>query len=793
MDPLTAFEGTAFALTVLGEEVDHWFIVGAFLIAVCSGCFICCWWCVLPLREERRVREVDAVEVKKRWGGAALMQPKQSIFAAFAPAAAVLPPLKLVTGVVISPTRSPHENGSDRSPEDICLSPHRIEIRSCPNLNGTNAPSALLSSALSAAPNKAAVPTESSRSSSSTNELQLEQNTEDEELQLEQNTEDEELQLEQNSEDTDLQLEQSVEKDEPYLEENIEIGRGRSVSQAQSKLTQLKGILHHGFGPAPTGAASRAMHTCAHAECLAFIKLINRRLEDDPSVAHLLPISTADATALFDAVTDGGILCKLIDEAAPDTIDGRVIHVQPRNRLHVMENLNLAINAAKGIGLTVVNIGAVDLLEGKPDLVLSLVWQIVKMLLLSNINLRATPNLIRLLQEGETLESLLRLHPEKFLMRWVNYHLEAAGCDKRLHNWGPDLQDSQIYATLMKQIDPKKIVSVDILQQQDMAKRASYVVEQGTRLDAEFQIQPNDILVANKKLNLGFVAALFGACSGLDPLDEEEAALLRELPDEDVGDSREERAFRMWINSLGVDSRVNHLFDDLRDGCIILQTMDKVRPGVVDWPRVNKAPELVFKKIENLNYAVDLGISPFKFSLVGVQGNDIVSGNKKLTLALIWQLMRSHLVGFLDTLRKEAGGKGVGKPGQPLSDRDIIVWANETVASSPWLSGEASTIRDLNDASIASGLFLIDLLSAIAPRSVDRSHVTAGSTDEERKLNAKYAISSARKLGCSVFLLWEDIVEVRPKMILSFVAAVMAIALTEDRGSCSSGQRFWVL
>ncbi len=49
-------------------------------------------------------------------------------------------------------------------------------------------------------------------------------------------------------------------------------------------------------------------------------------------------------------------------------------------------------------------------------------------------------------------------------------------------------------------------------------------------------------------------------------------------------------------------------------------------------------------------------------------------------------------------------------------------------------------------------------------------------TEEEKELNAKYAISAARKLGCSLFLLWEDIVEVKPKMILSFLATVMAFA-----------------
>lgn len=33
--------------------------------------------------------------------------------------------------------------------------------------------------------------------------------------------------------------------------------------------------------------------------------------------------------------------------------------------------------------------------------------------------------------------------------------------------------------------------------------------------------------------------------------------------------------------------------------------------------------------------------------------------------------------------------------------------------------------------------------------------------DEEKKLNATYIISVARKLGCSIFLLPEDIIQVR--------------------------------
>ena len=148
-----------------------------------------------------------------------------------------------------------------------------------------------------------------------------------------------------------------------------------------------------------------------------------------------------------------------------------------------------------------------------------------------------------------------------------------------------------------------------------------------------------------------------------------------------------------------------------------------------------------------------------------MQGKDIVDGNKKLTLALVWQLMRTHLIGLLASLRQGAGG------GKALTDEDIVKWANERVGE------PALRMRDLHDKSLASGLFLIALLRSIEPRVIDNTLVCAGESDDEKKLNAKYAISSARKLGCTLFLLWEDIVDVRPKMILTFVATVMMFDL----------------
>ena len=80
----------------------------------------------------------------------------------------------------------------------------------------------------------------------------------------------------------------------------------------------------------------------------------------------------------------------------------------------------------------------------------------------------------------------------------------------------------------------------------------------------------------------------------------------------------------------------------------------------------------------------------------------------------------------------------------------------------------------------------VDLLSAVEPRCINLAMVTPGGSVTEREMNAKYVISIARKLGCSIFLLWEDIVEVNAKMILVFVASLMLHTMQKSQQSSPS-------
>jgi len=83
-------------------------------------------------------------------------------------------------------------------------------------------------------------------------------------------------------------------------------------------------------------------------------------------------------------------------------------------------------------------------------------------------------------------------------------------------------------------------------------------------------------------------------------------------------------------------------------------------------------------------------------------------------------------------------------------------------------------LRNCQDKALADGVWLLRLCAAVAPRTVDWSLVTLNAAPEspQAKSNALYAISVARKIGACVFITPEDIMETKPKMLFSFMAAI---------------------
>jgi plastin-1 len=325
-------------------------------------------------------------------------------------------------------------------------------------------------------------------------------------------------------------------------------------------------------------------------------------------------------------------------------------------------------------------------------------------------------------------------------------------------NFSTDVKDGENYTVLLNQLAPD-LCSRGPLQTKDLLQRAEQVLTNAEKLECRKFLTPTSLVAGNPKLNLAFVANLFNNHPGLEPITEEDKL---EIEDFDAEGEREARVFTLWLNSLDVQPAVNSLFDDLRDGSVLLQAYDKVIPGSVNWRHVNKPPAsggemMRFKAVENTNYAIELG-KHNGFSLVAVQGADITDGQRTLTLGLVWQLMRRDITNTLSALAQRLGKR-------EITDAEMIKWANDMSRS----GGRTSAVRSFKDPSIGSGVFLLDVLNGMKSSYVDYDLVTPGKTDEEAYANAKLSISIARKMGATIWLVPEDICQVRSRLVTTFI------------------------
>jgi len=310
------------------------------------------------------------------------------------------------------------------------------------------------------------------------------------------------------------------------------------------------------------------------------------------------------------------------------------------------------------------------------------------------------------------------------------------------------------------------------------AARAKYVLEQTKKMGGNHFHRATMLTAGSERLNLLFAACVFEMSTGFR-VDEDElktgAGGAGGVHGKDTGvmdsDSREERAFRMWINSAGISGVfLNNLFMDCRDGLALLRVEDWVEPGCVNWKPVEMKPTNKFKCVTNCNIALNVAKNaPLMFSLVGIGGEDIHEGHQTFILAVVWQLMRHH------TIKKLAALQGIG--GAKLKDEDILKWANTIVKGKPHpMNGQHTTLRSFRDPEMSTSLFFFNLIWGIEPKIVDWKMVTPGESPQDKVRNAGYAISVARKLGAEIFLLPHDIVEVKPKMMLLFVGSLMSTA-----------------
>ena len=491
-------------------------------------------------------------------------------------------------------------------------------------------------------------------------------------------------------------------------------------------------------------------------EC--YCKIINDLLANDEELKDKLPI-VPESNEVFKKIKDGLILAKLINIAVPGTVDERVIIKEPQLSSAEKEaNVNLTINSAKSIGC-MIETTSDDVLNEVRKSDIDLLYQILKPIVYKKISVQEFPQMLRFKQPKEEVEELLTLGPEDFLKRWFNYHLTKAAHPNKLDNFGDNVKDSEKYTILLNQLDGNCDKSA--LDEQDLNTRAGKVLDNAKKINAKVYIKDEDIPSANENLNRFFTAELFLANHGLGEPTKEEKMLASKLVDDDAEGGREERSFRTWINSLKLKGvkKVHNLYEECRNAILLLKMIDTIKPGTVNWKIVElKNLKNPFKIGVNCQEAIDAS-KRSGYNIISIGNKDIQEGRKKHILAIVWQLMRAHTL------------KVIGE----RSEEELISWANTKVSP-------GRKIKTLKEKKLSDGLYWIELLAAIEPKCIRWDFVVKENpTDKDKEMNAKYALSVARGLGALIFVVWEDITEVKSKLLLTFLASLYDVAKNREQ------------
>ena len=180
-----------------------------------------------------------------------------------------------------------------------------------------------------------------------------------------------------------------------------------------------------GQAAAQVATESGGHHNYLREEVSMIARTINRECAEDALVQERLPINP-DNEDLFHACSDGMVLIHLINHIEKDAIDMRTVNTGSNINIYkVRENLDQAFAVAKTM-IKVIGVDTQTFLDKTPYLMLGILWQLVRLLSMKDIDLADCPEIYRLLQDGEELADLQKLKSEQILIRWMNFHLAKA-------------------------------------------------------------------------------------------------------------------------------------------------------------------------------------------------------------------------------------------------------------------------------------------------------------------------------------------------------------------------------
>jgi len=101
----------------------------------------------------------------------------------------------------------------------------------------------------------------------------------------------------------------------------------------------------------------------------------------------------------------------------------------------------------------------------------------------------------------------------------------------------------------------------------------------------------------------------------------------------------QKKTFTRWCNTYLIERKlsVNDLTKDLATGILLINLLEQISGKVVA-TNYAKNPKLRVQQIENVNFALEF-LKKEGIKIVGIDGGNVVDGNSKLILGLIWMII----------------------------------------------------------------------------------------------------------------------------------------------------------
>jgi hypothetical protein len=269
-------------------------------------------------------------------------------------------------------------------------------------------------------------------------------------------------------------------------------------------------------------------------EAAALSNFVNIILLNDEMLTDILPLD-CESDDIYEKCQDGLIMVRLLNTGRPGCIDESTIHREDKmNIFEKNENLNKVIKTASSIGCHVINIGSQDILEGRQIPILGLMWQLVRLVLLSKVTAKNVklPEFMAAAAAGRTLP------PEMLLLKWLNHFVVKAGLPK-VRNFGSDVTDPNILCALLNQLDAELCPLPPANCSPILAARTAIWNLQS--LGCITFAQPKDLCSGNPRLIMGFVAQVFNTKMDVD--DEEREVVVERARAITAGHLKEREAF----------------------------------------------------------------------------------------------------------------------------------------------------------------------------------------------------------------------------------------------------------